>query len=219
MQDSLPITQRPRLLMLSHCVPSELGDAHRRRAWRLLAIASLSHDVDLACVVEDTINLRHWQRLADRTRRVALEGVSLRQRFASWRVRHEGDEARRAAMLRRALLRPLELLEESQKYDALVCSHTQLWPRAAAVSARIRVCDMGPVRNSDTSAMDAAHQCDVLTLRMAEDARCFVTAPCRKLVLPSVNTEEPHAPAHRSAAHELGRLLRQTSPATFRRAA
>lgn len=149
---------KPRLLMLSHCLPEPCGDGHSARAWQLLKLAQSSHQVDLACMTEAAVNLKQWRTTAAMTHRLSMDAASPHQRL----MRHVVGLINQPAA---AQWRWLDTLGHNigswtsqQSYDAVICTHPALWQLARTVDAPQRLCDMD---GGAFSTFDFVHANDI----------------------------------------------------------
>ncbi|MCE9589137.1 MAG: hypothetical protein K8S99_01280 [Planctomycetes bacterium] len=110
-------------------MPSAVGDTRRARAWQLLRLAARSHRVSLVCAADGAVRLDQWRAVHGFTDHVILETPGA---MRSW-----GNGSRRAAVHHT----PTQWLWR-QSFDTVMVTNPLLWDIAAAVDARLRVCDL-----------------------------------------------------------------------------
>lgn len=192
-------TGRPRLLMISHCLPRRKGSAAQRRAWDLLTTAAEACEVWLATAANGPVNLVHWRDLKAHAQQVCLAGRSITIPQA------------------KALRQAVTAWSGKTTFDATLCTQPSLWWAAELVETPVRLCDTA-------DAPDAlAARWRLWLDRVAP--RSVRSAPRTALLTDEVNAA-PAPWAHRyvvpaDAPHALHRVLarlRVTRP-TIRRAA
>ena len=138
-------THRPRMLMLSHCVPDAWGGVERARAWQLLRLVSQSHRVSLACYIDAPVNLSQWRAVRSR-----VDKLDLRNRPLVPRVR---ARIRRVCRLDpgpalrpdRTMGLPLRRGFEIDRFDAVLCTHPLFWSCVEPSHTSWRICDLNSV--------------------------------------------------------------------------
>lgn len=157
-----PLT-KPKLLMISHCLPDPCGQAADARAWQLLRLSGMDHEVDLACIVQDRVNLAQWRLAAAQTSRLAIDTLSLGGRCISRLRQLMHPRMGHGMQLPHAMGPSISAWQESTAYDAVLCTHPALWKLARQITAGQTICDL------DGAGDPASHQavwdeCDLLTI-------------------------------------------------------
>lgn len=116
-------TKEKHLLLVCRTTPRPDGDKAQRRNWRLLKIASRTHRVHLATLLDGRLSLVEWRGLARRTEKLAIVTRGLT------------PVARR---LRRQLLQ----WAGQQRYRVVLCDDPTLWPTLDAQRADLRLCTL-----------------------------------------------------------------------------
>lgn len=214
-QDQLPLIganigqKRPALLMLSHCVPDPMGTVDRARAWQMLRLASQTHDVHLACIMDEPVHLNQWRQVHSQTQTIVVENCPIRReaysRSMSFFASNISDQVRMTSALRRQV----RMMRKDTRFDAVMCMHPGLWPLAERVRANVRVCDLyqplsmtheliAQRSNSFTKQLwhnHRAHQraqmeqyiarrADILTVNSALAQHTFLDHHCHSMVVP-----------------------------------
>jgi len=114
-------TKGDHLLLVCRHTPRPDGDKAQRRNWRLLKIASRTHRVHLATLLDGRLCLTEWRGLARRTEKLAI----IPRGFTS--------AARR-------LRRQLRDWATGHRFHVVVCDDPTLWPALNALPADVRLC-------------------------------------------------------------------------------
>ena len=204
---------KPKLLMLSHCVPDATGCSGRGRAWQLLTLAARTHQVCLVSLVDGPTSLAHWRRLDERARTVLVEPSLALRRLAGRTLRPLDAPGSEGLGTGRAFDAAVADQLGSQTFDAVLSTHVGLWRHTESVDAALRICDLhgrgglwrrNAVKAEATGVAAAARRfltrrysrrcdlverqiartCDMVLLGHEEDLRRYATEPCDKLVLP-----------------------------------
>ena len=133
---------RPALLMLSHCVPDPMGTADRARAWQMLRLASQTHDVHLACIMDEPVHLDQWRQVHSQTHTIVVENCPFRREAVSRGLSLFAPNISDQVRMTSALRRQVRMLRKDHRFDAVMCMHPGLWPLAERVRANVRVCDL-----------------------------------------------------------------------------
>lgn len=199
---------RPTLLMLSHCVPDAVGTVDRVRAWQLLKLASQSHRVHLACLMDRPVQLAQWRAIHALADRLVIERKAPWRAIAARCVRTWHGPAGDELAVGEALRASVDVWLDERPYDALVCTHPLMWRCVRDVPADVRICDVRlpaslahlrrlreagahqrwwheqQARLFDATEQAAAGQFDVLTVGHTAIEHKFITARCETVVLP-----------------------------------
>lgn len=133
---------KPRLLLISHCLPEPCGDHHSARAWQLLQLARESHEVDLACHITGQVNLRDWRIAASMTRKLNMDTPALTRQLMCQVTSFINPPGAIQKQWQDTLSQSTQTLADEQAYDAVICTHPALWELARNIDARQRVCDI-----------------------------------------------------------------------------
>ncbi len=170
---------RPRLLMLSHCVPAEeTGTGDRARAWQLITTFGRSHDIHLACQADGPVSLAQWRALHARTKRIVIEPISRLRRALSRLVSMISPATGEAIAMHRVLRQPIQEWSARLAIEAVLCTRTSLleatrdlvharhmvdlYDVAQAGDARLNLCDT--VIIGDATMATALKDRDVRTI-------------------------------------------------------
>lgn len=138
---SLRVT-RPRLLMLSHCVPSAADrSTDRRRAWQLLEAFNRSHDVLLACLADGAVSLSQWRALHGRTKQIVIEPVNRLSRWGSAAMSGLSPMLSQSLLMRGRLERPVREWSAGQDLDGVLCTRLGLIDAALLAGDGQRIVD------------------------------------------------------------------------------
>ena len=198
---------KPRLLMISHCLPEPCGDHHSARAWQLLQLAQGSHEVDLACSVHGSVNLQQWRTAASASHRLSMDTAALPLRLAGSVTGLFNASAATQWQWCHSLSSQIQSWHDQlgrfdQQYDKVICTHPALWQVAQAVNAAQHICDMDAaissmamdhtagmftqriMRNQQQLNQAVARECDVMTTShetmcdtLASQAKCMYHLP------------------------------------------
>ncbi len=148
--------EKPRLLMLSHCVPDALGHAERARAWQLLHLCHRTHDVSVACVQDGPVHLAQWRSIHRHTAQLAIVPKRRRRRLASHCLRPLDPPRAACLVYSKALAIPMAWWISRERFDVALSTSPALWPEVMRVRAGQRICDLRAPRGSQRRL--AAHQ-------------------------------------------------------------
>ncbi len=137
-----PTLHKPALLMLSHCVPDAIGSVARGRAWELLRLASQTHRVHLAAIVEAPVDLAQWRALKQETADMALQMRHPITCLIDHARQRLGAALSPAAAHTDVLRQPTWQWQAKTEFDVVVCTHPQLLAVARQLPARLVLCDM-----------------------------------------------------------------------------
>ena len=201
-------SDKPNLLMLSHCIPAALGTPQRVRAWQLLRLTCPTYRVFLAGIADGPVSLDQWRAIADCTDTVVFEPSRLRRKWASRCKRGFDGPAADWLAISAALNEPIHLWLRDYEFDAVLCTHPGLWPKADSLEPKASICDMfglpsrihrhlaqtcNPVqgwwRDRQTiqwkqSEKHVVDNCKVVTFSRRADHRRFWNPPCQSMVIP-----------------------------------
>lgn len=133
---------KSKVLLISHCLPEPCGNSHSARAWQLLQLASASHDVDLACAVQGSVNLQQWRTAASTTARLHMDTANIRHRAISSLTSLVNEPAASQKRWLASLTQGVNTWANQYSYDAVICTHPALWTLARTVNASKHICDM-----------------------------------------------------------------------------
>jgi len=213
MREEVVPADRPRLLMVSHCVPDATGCSDRGRAWQLLSLATATHRVSLVCLVDGPVSLRQWRLIHHRAQAPAIQARASLARLVgrAWQVADEPTGA--SLQMRCACRHALRSWSGEHSFDAVLSTHPGLWPVTNAISARLQICDLhsrqsllhrssAQAHNSgffaaaerawhrrqsrryDRAERQAAGSYDLVLLGSSDQLIQYADAPCDRLVLP-----------------------------------
>ena len=114
------MTERSLLLVCRH-TPRTDGNKEQRRNWRLLKIASRTHRVHLATLLDGRLCLTEWRGLARRTEKLAIIPRGLTPTV--WRLR-----------------RHLRQWATTHRFHTVLCDDPALWPAVNTLRAELRCC-------------------------------------------------------------------------------
>lgn len=148
---------RGTMLMLSHCVPDPCGDAARGRAWQLLRLANMTHRVWLACVADGPVQLEQWRALANVTEGVQIRQPATMHRFASLPLSCVDQSLRQSMLIGGSMAQMIDPWRTAMRFDAVLCTHPQLWRDVEATKTDSRLCDLNrPTSITQQIAADSA---------------------------------------------------------------
>lgn len=162
---TMPADDRPKLLMLSHCVPHALGGSSRARTWQLLRQASQTHQIYLIATLDAPVCLSQWQPVYNLTRRMVLE-----TRPRLWRGPRIGHT--------------LSAWHGAEGFDAVMVTHPSLWRHIASMNQSLRLCDLHGAPTNHPLERHIAEDCDVVLLGRASQAGRFAGRSAPTLVMP-----------------------------------
>ncbi len=133
---------RPRLLMLSHCVPGGADrGADRRRAWQLLKAFNRSHEVLLACLADGAVSLSQWRALHGLTRRIVIEPVNRLRRWGGAALRGLAPMLSQSLLMRGRLEQPVRQWSAEHDLDGVLCTRLGLIDAALLAGDGQRIVD------------------------------------------------------------------------------
>ncbi len=128
--------------MLSHCVPNARGCAARARAWELLRLASQTHRVHLAAVVDGPVDLAQWRTLDECTAHLSLQSPDAFGSLLDYAHRRIGSPAALAMRSPATVMPSVHGWLESTAFDVVICTHPRMLGCVRHIAARLVVCDM-----------------------------------------------------------------------------
>ena len=129
---------KPKLLLLSHCVPVAGQDPQRSRAWQLVRQASRTHQIYLACLQDGPVNFQHWRALHACCAQVLIEPANpLLRLWQSLTLRIPA-----ALYASRSLQNTLLAARIERHFDAVITTHPALWSLAISYHSRLKICDL-----------------------------------------------------------------------------
>jgi len=121
------MSERPTMLMISHCVPDESGNSDQRQAWRLLSQVGRTHRISLICLMGAPVRLSQWRKAFSRTDRMVV-------------LRH-GRRHRAHRALDAQVTTTISRWRGDVGFDAVLATDPQLWGAAEICGATDRICD------------------------------------------------------------------------------
>ncbi len=185
------MTDKPTLLLASHCVPDAVGGVDRVRAWQLLKLTCQTHRVYLACVSDGPVNLVQWRSVHHHVQQVVIEAPQAFG-FQNWWWPWPTNGNRRSSK-HVPLAEPLARWSTHRRFDAVLCTHPALWPAVRKIPARLRICDLNfysgvtdghPQPHLCSETHRIATEADLLTLHQDVDRNRLANHVCPTIVLP-----------------------------------
>ena len=152
--DHRSIHDKPQLLMLSHCIPDAAGGPDRARAWQLLKLASQTHQVRLACVMDGPVNLNQWRAVNGLAQQIIIERHQAHRRFISHLLRPLSKSAANRFIHHTSLMAPTNRWTSGQRFDAVLCTHVAFWRQIRGIATRVEICDLYAPTNTPHSLVD-----------------------------------------------------------------
>lgn len=204
---------RPRLLIVSHCVPDATGYSDRGRVWQLLSLAARTHRVSLVCLVDGPVSLSQWRRIHHKAQAPAIQARAALARLVGRAWRLVDEPAGESLQIRYVCQNALRSWSGDQPFDAVLSTHPGLWPATNTINTRLRICDLHSrqsllhrssaqadsggfltvarrawhrrqSRRYDRAERQAAGSYDLVLLGSNDQLCHYANEPCDKLVLP-----------------------------------
>lgn len=174
---------KPKLLMLSHCVPSASErDNDRARGWQLLRTFERSHEVHLACLADGPVSLEHWRCLHARTKQIVIEPP---RRWRQWLGRTIGSlsPVTGESIAMRGLFRqPIREWIARHEIESVLCTHPALLSATKIPNHCRRTVDLHDRQRTNDPRLAA---CDALIVSNAAAILTWSIVGRRTIVIPS----------------------------------
>ncbi len=128
--------------MLSHCVPDPMGTADRARAWQMLRLAGQTHQVHLACLMDEPVHMDQWRHVDSQAKTIVIEATSANQQWLSRLIETVNPNRADQICMTHVLRHHVRAMRRDHRFDAVLCTHPGLWSLAERVRANVRVCDL-----------------------------------------------------------------------------
>ena len=140
--DHRSIHDKPRLLMLSHCIPDAAGGPDRVRVWQLLKLASQTHQVRLACVMDGPVNLNQWRTVNSLAQQIIIERHQAHRRLIGKLLRPLSKSLANRFTHHTSLMVPAGRWTKEQRFDTVLCTHPSFWRQIQGIARRVEICDL-----------------------------------------------------------------------------
>ena len=145
---------KPRLLMLSHCIPDAAGGPDRIRAWQLLRLASQTHQVRLACVMDGPVNLNQWRTVNSLAQQIIIERHQAHRRLVGRLMRPLSKSIANRFTHHTSLMVPAGRWTKEQRFDTVLCTHPSFWRQIQGIAKRLEICDLHTPTNTSNPFTD-----------------------------------------------------------------
>ena len=197
------IHDKPQLLMLSHCIPDAAGEPDRARAWQLLKLASKTHQVRLACVMDGPVNLNQWRAINGLAQQIIIERHQAHRRLIGHVLRPLSKSMANRFTHHTSLMAPTNRWTSGQRFDTVLCTHATFWRQARGIATRVEICDLNTPTNTSQSLIEYHINSDrasshharsdsnpdpqaVFTVGQTQDQRYFAGSQGRSILLPPI---------------------------------
>lgn len=196
-----PRANKPRLLMLSHCVPcsDKRGEASHR-AWQLLTTFGRSHEIHLACLADGPVSLAHWRALHAKTKQIVIEPARrLRQWLASL-IRMIVPNASESLAMRGLFRQPVREWSSKFELQAVLCTRLSLIDATQSLTSLQRIADL----HQQTFAHDErVSLCDRVIISDGSQASLLASHDKRMILMPTLGTQRKDQTMRLTTSEEL----------------
>lgn len=135
------VQSRPRVLMLSHCLPLADGSKEQRRAASLLKVISQDDDVSLACISNEQVRFGQWSAAYDLCGQFVIHRPGTIDRRLAAFGRNWDPTVATSRMFDRIIGRTIDMWLANESFDGVLATHPCFWNIARRVRTRALLVD------------------------------------------------------------------------------
>jgi len=133
---------KPRLLMLSHCMPDPRGGSDQARTWQLLCLVNQSYSVYLASIVDEAIDLSHWRMVNEQVEQLSLVPTGISSRIGSRCLGVFNEPAGVRIAWAGPMHKQTQPWLQDIPFDTLLCTHPGLLRQTPQLNMPLMICDL-----------------------------------------------------------------------------